>query len=294
MRPARRRFIGFVDDFLNSTVKGDSRTLRSLVVMLKHPGELSRATAEGWGGRYTTPVKMFFAVIVFYTLFFAFSPIKVGQLWLGTNVDYATYERLPFSSDVEGEWTALFIHFFVPERETMFEPHLAETIELDGAEAVAFPPFEDLVSLYGRPAAERRVRDVMQTMLAYGPLLILFPAILLNGLLHGRRRYLVDHVLYGFEVATAFPLLVVCASLAVLAANALALPLPNDPANSPVFLFVVLPLLFVHAIRSDRRFYESSWIVAPIKALLIVTAWYFTFEILGFHTLTAVAADAAA
>ena len=278
----RRTVFQLVEDIANSLVKGDTRTLRALSLLITQPGELSQRRYEGKAAGLVSPVKLFFAVLVFYTLFFAVSPIKFAQLWIGL------HEELPGGEVVmvgPGEMPAYWVlaEIFVPERELAITDQLQRVIE-DAVEAgqddflYVDSPSAVFLRLSQSAARQKDAMGLTTLFLSYAPLLVMVPVVVLNGLLYRRRRYVVDHINFSFEVASIMPLALITGALMVLALTSLGFPAPGSPDFSPVFLFGVVPAFGIGIAIADRRYYRTPyWALLP-KTALVVLGWYHLTE----------------
>lgn len=291
LRPVRRRLLYYLEELFASVFKGDSKTLRSISSIVLRPGSLSKMAASNAAGAMINPVKIFFSVIVIYTVFFALSPIKYGQIWLGDHEDIARH-----AGPVEAEIVALdpvwiYVQFFVPARESVFEPRLSERIS-EGTAPPVDPFLEEIVTLRAAPVDEAHFMALSEFFLSYAPLFFLIPIIGLNGIVYRRRRFLADHILFAFEAACALPLIVIATTAVLVGLHLAGVALPSDPRSSPIFLFVVLPAFCVYLLLADREFYDTRWFLAPVKALLILAGWYAIMQFGLFYLLSGAAAIA--
>lgn len=288
-RPYRRTILDFVEELANSLVKGDTRTLRALRFLVMRPGELSIAEYSGGSPRLVSPVKLFFAVLVFYTLFFAVSPIKYGQLWVGLTEELPGYEAYAIEPG-EVPVPTVLVEFFVPERDSAVTPllrerfHQVEPEEIENHPMADYPTMEFL-PLAGSPALEQEAFSLTTFFMAYLPLFVMFPAVVVNGLLYRRSRFIIDHVHYSFEIASIMPIAIVACSVIVLIIRQFGVIPPGDPLLSPLFVFGVIPVFALWIALADRRFYGTAiWALIP-KTAVIIGVWYAMTEQITFYTI---------
>ena len=140
LRPVRRGLASYAHEVFENILSADTKTLRSLVSLIARPGDLAQRAVSNRGADTINPVKLFFAVIVAYTLFFAVAPIKYAQIWVGTIEDLGWDASVLTEEDIAAGYdTAAYIQFFIEPRARVLEPALAERIG-SGALAPDFWP----------------------------------------------------------------------------------------------------------------------------------------------------------
>lgn len=290
LRLVRRGLVSYAREAFENVLSADTKTLRSLFSIVMRPGALADGAASNRGAYIINPVKLFFAVIVAYTLFFAVSPVKYAQMWVGTgdqlgwDVSVLTEEELASGYDA-----AAYIQFFVEPREHVLEPALAERIQSGALSPDFWPAIAPLVRVSLDPAAEARFIDQFPLLMAYSALLIGLPVTLLNLIIYRRKRYVVDHALVAFEAATALPLIIMVTGLIMSVLYLTGLPIPRDPSFNPVFVLGVLPFFALWLVFADRRFYGSNWLVAVIKSAICLGAWYAIMQFFSIYLIAGLA-----
>lgn len=270
LREGRATVFDFFQDILNSIVKGDFKTLRSTLALVARPGTLALGAAEQTA-RFVSPVKAFFAAVLFFTAFYAVIPYQFAQ------IDFVTAQEYGFTNPELAPESGLQprIYFFAPTVQTLVSHGVREEIEAQGPQATAargdlWPAVLEMVQ---SPRAEADLARYLSAVMAYAPLSVLIPIILLNALIYRRKRYLADHVWVAFEVA-AFALIVMAFVQALVAGlHLFEVQIWTYDLSGPM-MFGVVPLFFLGVIVADRRFYRTSWVWIAPKTLLIVISWF--------------------
>lgn len=284
LRPVRRGLASYAREAFENVLSADTKTLRSLFSIVMRPGALAEGAASNRGAYTINPVKLFFAVIVAYTLFFAVSPVKYAQMWVGAGGELGWDMSALSEEDIAAGYdAAVFVQFFVEPRDHVLEPALGERIRSGALAPDFWPAIAPLVRVSLDPAAEARFIDQFPLLMAYSALLIGLPVTLLNLIIYRRKRYVVDHALVAFEAATALPLIIMAAGLVMSLLYLAGLPIPRDPSFNPVFVLGVLPVFALWLVIADRRFYGSHWLVAVIKSALCLGAWYAIMQFFSIY-----------
>lgn len=290
LRPVRRGLASYAHEVFENILSADTKTLRSLVSLIARPGDLAQRAVSNRGADTINPVKLFFAVIVAYTLFFAVAPIKYAQIWVGTIEDLGWDASVLTEEDIAAGYdTAAYIQFFIEPRARVLEPALAERIGSGALAPDFWPMLTPLVTVSLDPVAEARFIDQFPLLMAYSALLVGLPITLLNLIIYRRKRYLVDHALMAFEAATALPLIIMATGLVMSALYLAGLPIPRDPSFNPVFVLGVLPVFVLWLAVADRRFYGSHWVVAGLKSAFCLGVWYAIMQFFSFYLIAALA-----
>jgi len=269
----RRTLWMLLQDLVDNLVNWDFKTVNSVLALIGLPGSISRDAAEG-GGRFVTPVKLFFAVLVFFTLFYALSPYKFAQVHISTAAEVEEVTGYAIAPD-DGPYPALNMLFFAPE---------ADSVTTDGVkEALANNSPDYLLSLDERwieplqisssPAREAKFAQQSTVIMSYIPLCVIIPMLLVNGLIYRQRRYIMDHVLTSFEAACLLPILVMAVTLVVAIADQAGTQLWVVPPRTGIFEFVLMPAFVLGLAVIDRRFYRTPWLWVLPKAILIAVLW---------------------
>lgn len=257
--PARKRWLEYLEEVIDTAFGLKSSALLSLWLMLTSPGELSRLKLENRGGAYVIPVKLFFVVLVFYGLFFSLSPVRDGQIVVGLNSEFG-YEE-------EGDsWT---VEFFVYQEtiDDAFTPAFREAFAEGRIEASAgeMAFFRRALS---DPVVAEEWRRSYYMVAPYLPLLIVVPYLAFGIMIFRQKRYIADHVFVGLEATTIFLLLTTFTGLVAYLAITFAAPMNEDLVS----LFA-LPIFLFWLYRADRHFYGMGRLAASGKVIGVVLAY---------------------
>ena len=266
VRLRRRTLYQLTQDLLANLVNGDFTTLRSVAALVFSPGAISRDAVED-RGRYADPVGVFFAVIVFFAFFYAVHPSQFAQLEFVTVEEYgfANPEFAP-DSGVQPRFV-----FFAPKADGLLSDAVRAMIETDGDEALLArsEDWRPLLAIAETPSEEARLAQYLNTVMAYAPLCVILPILLVNGLIYRRRRYVMDHVMVSFETASILLVLIALVQLGVSAGGLIGVQLWTYSLAGP-FLFALIPAWMIALTLIDRRFYRTRWIWLIPKSLLII------------------------
>ncbi|MGY6627795.1 MAG: hypothetical protein ACXIVL_04715 [Oceanicaulis sp.] len=258
--PARKRWLEYLEEFTDTAFGLKSSALRSVWLMLKAPGELSKLKLENRGGDYVIPVKLFFVVLILYGLFFTLSPVRDGQIVVGLNTEFG-YEE-------EGDsWT---VEFFLYQEtiEDAFTPAFREAFADGRIEAndVQMAFFERALS---DPLVAEDWRRRYYAVAPYLPLLVVVPYLAFGLVIFRRKRYVADHLFVGLEATTLFLLLTTFTGLAAYLAMLLNAPMSEEVVS----LGIALPIYLFWLYRADRNFYGMGRLAAIGKVVGVVLAY---------------------
>lgn len=274
-RSTHRSLWAVFQDLLNSAIYGDFKTLRSVFALVLAPGTISLATRNNTG-RHITPVKLFFAVLVFFTLFNAYTPIPYAQILNISNEEYGFADMA--NAPASGFQPVAVM--FAPRQDSVLSTGVRTLIEDNSRDELLArdTTWQRVLDIHASQRTELSVMRTANTAMSYSPLLVIIPIFVINGLIYRRRRFLTDHVLAAFEAASLFLIVVI---LAQLVAQGLALFAPSSTAMreyfpfSGLFLQLVMPAYLLGLMALDRRFYKTGWLWLLPKALLVMLAYLF-------------------
>ena len=269
IRTRRRTLRDIVQSAVGGFFSGDMKTLRSIGALLVSPGALARDAIED-RGRLVDPVKVFFAVIIVFTLFYTLLPYQFAQL------EFVTVEEYGFANPDLAPSAGVQPRFllFAPQQETLISPGVSAMIASQPADQLLASGdiWNALLVIAEAPLAEAELAYFLNTVMAYAPLCTILPILLVNGLIHRRRRFIMDHVLVSFEAASTTLILIMLVQLAVAAAALFGVQWWTTSLAGP-FLFGLVPAYFAALLLIDRRVYRTNWIGWLPKSLVILIIW---------------------
>lgn len=269
----RRTVWMLLQDLVDNLINWDFKTLNSVLALIGMPGAISRDAAEG-RGRFVTPVKLFFAVLVFFTLFYALSPYKFAQVYISTAAEVEDVTGYSIAPDA-APYPALNMLFFAPETDSVTTDGVKDVLANNDPDYLLSVDERWIEPLQVSTSASADAKFARQTtvIMSYIPLCVIIPMLIVNGLIYRRRRYIMDHVLTSFETASLLPVLVIAVTLVVAIADQAGTQLWVIPPRTGLFEFVLMPAFVIGLAAIDRRFYRTPWLWLFPKAILIAVLW---------------------
>lgn len=269
VRSGRRTIRELLGGFVSGVINSDFRTLRSIAALLATPGAITRDAIED-RGHFTDPVKIFFAVIVLFTLFYTVHPYQFAQIEFVTAEEYGfTNPELAPESGVQPRFL-----LFAPQQTALISPGIRAMIETESADTLIARGdlWPALLAISQSPLAEARLAQRLNTVMAYAPLCTIIPILLINGLISRRRRLVMDHVLVSFEAASTTLVLIMLVQIGVWAGALFDARLWTTSLAGP-FLFGLAPASLLALLAMDRRVYRTPWLWLLPKSALILIIW---------------------
>ena len=259
-------------EFLRETFELDSRLLRTLKLMAARPGELPAEFSRDRRASYSSPVRLF----LFASLAFFFVLSLTAELGQPQGEHIVAARERPDPPGAQANVDAL--RALLPPSQVRKldeimgdEERLARTIVLQAAASLTLDTdFEDL-GRFGRFLLAQMVDVLHQPTVAFDKLLDNLPiamffmlpgyALLLAFLHWRRRRYYVEHLVFGIHIhIVAF---VACTAILLLPDNRI-----GEPVAKAVWVW-----LGAYQYMALRRYYGDGRIVTGIKWSALVTLY---------------------
>lgn len=273
----RKKWRAHIEEIVSTYTELDSATLKTLGLTVAQPGKLSELTLQNRSGDLVSPLKLFLIVIVLYSIFFAFSPIKYGQLYLA--MDREWYGADMIAPGEELLWT-YDVQVYAPAVQDPVSPGFRKALSEGSINLETIEPGW-IAGLVQAPERMARVNDRFATFLIYLPLAVIPALMILNGFLFRRRYWLFDHFFLALETATGMILIVMfTASVTALLYMA---GITLDEAT-PLFL-IEMPLTLIYLVCSVRRFYRLRGWTAFGNALAVYVLFLTFQQILFYQTI---------
>lgn len=191
-------------------------------------------------------------MVVLYSIFFAFSPIKYGQFYIALESEwYGESEDAPEGGPPAWEHN---LQLYAPPVSDPVSPGFRGALESGEIDRQALEPAW-IVELLDNPARMARYTGRVSTLAIYLPLAIIPVLMIANGYLFRRRYYLFDHFYLALEMATVMILIILAA--AAVTSILFMRGLVMDEATPT--LIVELPLLITYLSATMMRFYRLSF-----------------------------------
>jgi hypothetical protein len=228
--PEHRSLWQLVKDAVGPAVLLESKLWRTLWTLLRSPGALSEAYAEGKRSRYIRPLRLYFWVSVLFFSVLALRPVKILTVRVGPGDRIS----IPFAPQLEKRLQEKLERFNEPPA----APSRSSEQRGDSAQE-------------GRAAASERLKAEFVSRMPKALFLLLPVFALLLKMLWSRRPY-VEHLVFALHAHTVLFL-----GLGVAVAGWA--PLRILGTLGPVVWF--FPAV--------RRFYRSGWVATVLKTLVL-------------------------
>ena len=243
---------GFIADLLSL----ESRSLRTIGVLLAYPGELSRAFHQGRIQRYVPPVRLYFFVSLLFFVALSFTHLALVQFSLSTKTVPATV-----AGGAPRQAVATDLVFFQPAGSVQNGDAAKEAIAKvrsqrePGARESAFERavFQTLYRLQADPAAlNASLTEWLPRILFV--ILPLFAAVMALFYIGSRQFLFVDHLVFSLNLHSF-------GFMAFLMAGILAQTLLPGAAVAWLFFAGVCAYLLL----AMKRFYAQGWVPTGLK-----------------------------
>lgn len=273
----RKRWSEHVNEIASTYLGLDMKAARTFWLSGRRPGELSDLQLQNRGGDYVTPLKLFLIVVLLYSVFFAFSPIKYGQFYLALESEW-----YPDEVSAPGDWGHSIL-VYAPELQDAVSPGFRAAVEQGVIDLEQQPRW--IARIVTDTQKMQAVRDWGAVVLVYLPLAVIPILVAVNGFLFRKRYMLFDHFYLAFESAAM--MIVVIMLTASITSLLYAAGVVLDEVVP--YALIELPLLLFYFTVVCRRFYGIGGWRAFGDAFLIVflyaaaqdVIYYPALEILG-------------
>lgn len=241
-RPTVRELVG---DAWDELVGWDGRLLRTVRLLVLHPGELTRAAVEGRRARYVSPVRLYLACSIAY--FFAAAAVPVpDQASFEVGVGIGSADHPPADSAIEKAINRGF-ESLSPDERAAVDAQIAES------PAVLRPLVRNVARDY--PAVRRRTAENLPRAL-----FVLVPVLAVVLGLFYRRRHFPEHLYAALHLQTFVFVVLTVVAVAEYTGSVLV-----SGAATTVAALVILG----HAIVAQRRVYAEPWPRTVVKAVCV-------------------------
>lgn len=246
--PPRPTIGELAGDAWNELVGWDGKLLRTLRVLVRHPGELTRAAIEGRRARYISPVRLYLICSVVYFLAAAAVPLPDAELSLDTGVVVGAADA-----------TGAAIDKAIRQGLDALSADERAGVEAQIASQPAFfrPLFRRAVEDYR--GLQRQVGDIFSRAL-----FVLVPVLALVLAMFYRRRHFPEHLYAALHLQTFVFLVLALQSVAEYTRW-----LPAIVTASIVAVLVIV----AHAIAAQRNIYGDSWPKTVAKAVSVAAVY---------------------
>lgn len=241
-RPTIRELAG---DAWNELVGWDGKLLRTLRMLVRHPGELTCAAIEGRRARYISPVRLYLICSVVYFLAAAAVPLPDGELQFDT----------VFGTDATGAAIDKAIRQGLDALSA--DERAAVEAQIASQPAVFRPLFRRAVEDYR--GLQRQVGESFSRAL-----FVLVPVLALVLAMFYRRRHFPEHLYAALHLQTFVFLVLALRSIAEYTRS-----LPVIATASIVAVLVIV----AHAIAAQRNIYGDSWPKTVAKAVAVAAVY---------------------
>ena len=254
-RPTVRELAG---DAWNELIGWDGKLLRTLRVLVRHPGELTRATLEGRRARYISPVRLYLICSVAYFLAAAAVPLPDAE------VSVFGVEAGTVGLDATGAAFDKAVRLGLDEL-TADERAIIE------AEIERRPPFF-------RPVLRRYVEDYRGVQQRIGDifsraLFVLVPVLAVVLAVFYRGRHYPEHLYAALHLQTFVFLMLTLQSFAEYTRS-----VTVGAAASIVAVLVIV----THATIAQRRIYGDPWPKTVVKAVAVAAVYGALWSVTSF------------
>jgi hypothetical protein len=246
-RPTIRELAG---DAWNELVGWDGKLVRTLRMLVRHPGELTRAAIEGRRARYISPVRLYLICSVAYFLAAAAVPFPDAELSVGADVGVGVATPDPTSAAIDKAMRQGLAALSADER-------AAVEAQIAGQPAVFRPLFRRAVEDYR--GLQRQVGDVFSRAL-----FVLVPVLALLLAMFYRHRHFPEHLYAALHLQTFV--------FVMLALQSIAAYTRSLPVIATASIVAVLAIV-AHAIAAQRNIYGDSWPKTAAKAVSVAAVY---------------------
>ena len=244
--PTVRELVG---DAWSELVGWDGRLFCTIRLLVRHPGELTRAVIDGRRARYVSPVRLYLACSLLYFLAAAAVPIP-DAVEFDAGVGVGAPDNTPGNTMIEKAINRGF-DSLTPEERAALETEIAEQ------PAVFRPMVRNITRDF--PGVRRRISENFPRAL-----FVLVPVLAFVLALFYRRHHYPEHLYAALHLQTFVFLVLTVAAVA-------------DYARSVVVTgaaLVVAALVVVsHAVVAQRRVYAESWPKTVVKAVCVAALY---------------------
>ena len=243
---------GFIADLLNL----ESRTLRTIGVLLARPGELSRAFHEGRIQRYVPPVRLYFFVSLLFFVALSFTHVALVQFALTARTLPAVVAGGPPRQAVTTDMVFFQPVGSVRNGDAVPVSAIEKIRKQDvGAQESEFERtvFDTLYRLQADPAALNGPLTEWLPRILF-VILPVFAAVMALFYIGSRQFLFVDHLVFSLNLYSF-------GFMALLVAGALAQTLLPGAAVAWLFFGVVCAYLLA----AMKRFYAQGWVPTVLK-----------------------------
>jgi hypothetical protein len=254
-------------DAWNELVGWDGRLLRTIRLLVRHPGELTRAVIDGRRAQYVSPVRLYLACSVLYFLAAAAAPIPAAvsfEAGVGVGAPERTSENAAIEKAMARGFDSL-----TPEERAAVEAEIAKQ------PAVFRPTLRSVARDY--PGVRRRIGETLPRAL-----FVLVPVLAIVFGLFYRRRHYPEHLYAALHLQTFVFLVLTFASVA-------------DYTQSLVVRGAAIVgaslVIVTHAVLAQRRVYAESWPKTVVKAVCVAALYGALWGATSFGVVLWVARD---
>jgi len=239
-------------DAWDELVGWDGKLLRTIRLLVVHPGALTRAALEGRRARYISPVRLYLACSILYFLAAAAVPLPDAAISfdVGVGVGAGAPNRTPGDAALDKAIRRGFESLSLEERAAVEAAIAAQP-------AVLRPLVRNVAHDYA--GLRRRVGESFPRAL-----FVLVPALAVVLGLFYRRRHYPEHLYAALHLQTFVFLVLTLATLAEYTRSALVI----GAATIGAALVIV-----GHAILAQRRVYAESWLKTVAKAVSVAALY---------------------
>jgi len=249
--PSRPTVSELVGDAWNELVGWDGKFLRTVRLLVRRPGELTRAAVEGRRARYVTPVRLYLICSVLYFVVAAVTPLPDVPVTVGAGVDVGLGAPTPEDAAFDKAFSQGLASLTAEER-ALVDAQIA-------AQPAIFRPFmrsqlEDFAGM------QRRIGEILPRAL-----FLLVPVLAALLALFYRRRHYPEHLYAAVHLQSFVFLVATLVTLARFADSIAAIA-----AASVVGAAVILG----HVMIAQRRVYDESWPKTAIKSVAVALLYF--------------------
>jgi hypothetical protein len=255
-RPTIRELAG---DAWNELVGWDGKLLRTLRMLVRHPGELTRAAIEGRRGRYISPVRLYLICSILYFLVAAAVPLPDEEVSVTVGFDVGIGASEPSGAALD-KAVRLGLDALDTDERAAVEAEIAR-------QPPAFRPMMRRL-LEDYRGTQRRIGEILSRAL-----FVLVPVLGLVLAMFYRGRHYPEHLYAALHLQTFVFLMLTFQAVAQYTRSGLV-----GAAAGIVAVLVIV----AHAVVAQRRVYGDSWPKTFVKAVSVAAVYGVLWTIIGF------------
>jgi hypothetical protein len=250
-RPTVRELAG---DAWNELVGWDGKFLRTLRMLVRHPGELTRAAIEGRRARYISPVRLYLVCSIVYFLVAAAAPLPDEEVAVTVGFDAGLDVGIGASDPTGAAFdkaVRVGLDALTPDERALVEAEIARQ------PAVFRPLMRGLLEDYG--SMQRRMVDILSRAL-----FVLVPVLGLVLAMFYRGRHYPEHLYAALHLQTFVFLALTFQALA---------EYTRSGVVGVAARMIAAIVIVAYAVVAQRHIYGDSWPKTVIKAVCVAAIY---------------------